>query len=794
MSGIPAGAGSLLGKRLGKYEILALLALGGTAEIYLARIGGAAGFEKYVVVKCLHDHLADDPEFVKMFLDEARLAAHLDHSNIVQTMELGEHENRYYMVMEFLAGLSLAMVVRRAGERLPGGRVPVPLVMNLIAQSCAGLHYAHEKAMNGKALNIVHRDISPQNLVVSFEGVVKVVDFGIAKAELRETQTRSGTIKGKFAYMSPEQCVAANVDRRTDIFALGVIAHELLTGKRLFKKASPYETYQAVIDCQVGPPSRLNHEIDSAVDEIVMKAVAKEKENRYPTAEAFGDAILGYLHHRAKSSSPADIGRFLDTSFAQEIEEHGARMRELIANRDFAVDTGVGWGEEDEEAKRAMTRDLGARGSEQSLHTQDLERVERNSKASLSDVIDDIGEDSSDDDADEGDEGDVPAERTRIEANPLELLNALDKVPAPPKRITPQPMAAVAPPAEPAPRPATRPIPSTGRSSSASPGPSPSSTGSSTSLTTAKPEPRAPGAPPAPPIVPASLPHASALPAAMPPTGPLRLPDPPAPPPSGRLSAATPAPRVPSGCFPDLPNLPTMVAEDGKEPASHTPAAPAPSAVAVAAMNIGRSPGKMPPELARTELGALPLDSNRIAALSDTIPPPMGPPSALGPAERTGIDMASSDFGSLAVHGARATGPAPQVRPSIPSLAQGYPMMDPGMSEAMEKGASVFPGQAPGARRPPGSGGFDLNDPNRDSGQVIRPAPGAPGSGRFDANRAIDLASPVGHQYPMQSERDWATLAALPARALPPWMLALIFVGAIGVALVITIVIARLVR
>src|SRR5439155_20784915 len=128
MSGIPAGAGSLLGKRLGKYEILALLALGGTAEIYLARIGGTAGFEKYVVVKCLHDHLADDTEFVKMFLDEARLAAQLDHSNVVQTFELGEHENRYYMVLEFLAGLSLAMIVLRSGERFAVGRLAVPLI------------------------------------------------------------------------------------------------------------------------------------------------------------------------------------------------------------------------------------------------------------------------------------------------------------------------------------------------------------------------------------------------------------------------------------------------------------------------------------------------------------------------------------------------------------------------------------------------------------------------------------------------------------------------------------------
>src|SRR6267154_1781320 len=314
MSGIPAGAGQLLGKRLGKFEILALLALGGTAEIYLARIDGAAGFEKYVVVKCLHDHLADDTEFVKMFLDEARLAAHLDHSNIVQTFELGEHEGRYYMVMEFLAGLSLAMVVRRAAERVQTGKVPVPLI-----------------------------------LVISFEGVVKVVDFGIARAELRETKTKAGTIKGKFAYMSPEQCVATNVDRRTDVFALGVIVHELLTGRRLFKRNSPYETYQAVIECAVPVPSTVNHELDPALDDIMMKAVAKDKDERWPSAEAFGDAMLKYLHHRGKGSGPNEVARWFEEHFAQEIDEHAERMRELISGRDFSVDTGAGWDDDAEE-------------------------------------------------------------------------------------------------------------------------------------------------------------------------------------------------------------------------------------------------------------------------------------------------------------------------------------------------------------------------------------------------------------------------------------------------------------
>ena len=405
MSGLPAGAGALLGKRLGKYEILALLALGGTAEIYLARIGGAAGFEKYVVVKCLHDHLADDPEFVKMFLDEARLAAMLDHSNVVQTFELGEHENRYYMVMEYLAGLSLAMIVRRATERMPGGKLPVSLILNIAAQACAGLHYAHERRQgDGRPLNMVHRDISPQNLVISFEGVVKVVDFGIARAEMRETKTKAGTIKGKFAYMSPEQCVAHNVDRRTDVFALGVIAWELLTGRRLFKRNSPYETYQAVIECAVEPPSTFNQELDPELDAVIMKAVTKDKDDRYASAEAFGDALLGYMHRHGKSSGPPEVGRFMDQYFVQEIEEHGERMRELIGSRDFAVDTGIGW---DEPADSKAKETVVINGGNSSISLDD---------ADLLDISSTYGED----------DDELPPEKTRIETNPLEKIKELD--------------------------------------------------------------------------------------------------------------------------------------------------------------------------------------------------------------------------------------------------------------------------------------------------------------------------------------------------------------------------------
>jgi serine/threonine protein kinase len=332
-------AGALIGHRMGKYELLALLALGGTSEIYLARIGGVAGFEKYVVVKCLHDHLADDSEFVRMFLDEARLTAQLDHSNIVQTIELGEEGGRYYIVMEYLAGMSLALVARRAIERVPGGRMPVDLTLCLAAQACSGLHYAHQRTdMAGNPLNIVHRDVSPQNLVVSFEGIVKLVDFGIAKAEMRDTSTRSGTIKGKFAYMSPEQCKAGQVDHRTDVFAMGVVVHELLTGKRLFKRAATYDTYKAIVDSRIPAPSEVNHELDPALDEVVMKALTRDREDRYASAEAFGEALARALHRRGQAVSAGMVATFFEQYLGKEMGEHAERMRALIAGRQTPID------------------------------------------------------------------------------------------------------------------------------------------------------------------------------------------------------------------------------------------------------------------------------------------------------------------------------------------------------------------------------------------------------------------------------------------------------------------------
>jgi serine/threonine-protein kinase len=669
MSGIPAGAGSLINKQLGKYEILALLALGGTAEIYLARIGGTNGFEKYVVVKCLHDHLADDPDFVKMFLDEARISAVLDHSNIVQTYELGEYENRYYMVMEFLAGLSLAMVVRRASERIPGGLLPVPLTLNIAAQACAGLHYSHERQQSGKPLNLVHRDISPQNLVISFEGVVKVVDFGIARAEYRETKTKAGTIKGKFAYMSPEQCVANNVDRRTDVFALGVIVHELLTGRRLFKRSSPYETYQAVLECAVEPPSKLNNQLDPAIDAIVMKSVAKDKEQRYATAEEFGDAMLGYLHHRGKSSGGNELGRYFEQFFGQEIDEHGERMRELIEGRDqISIDMGGSWDEE-EDKKRNETVDLGKKEEDIGLQTGEIINM-RPSEVSLDRFVGRLetemdGGAGVDPDEDEEEEGRGGGQSTRIEMNPLELMAQLDQQVA--------------------------------RNSS-----------------------------PSTPVPPGTVTGTGAAPLPAPPTGP---------------NKAIPAP--PKSKFLPPQNMPTVVAADAEQ------------------IDVdGETVLKASPELAPTAMAA-PLVSDaaykKTAMAMDAQSPPV---EVAGPMSSTQYAVRASSM-QASQQGTQPEMPIPP-DPLRPSLTD-YPVM-------------------PGGQRPFSS---DLAPSNLQSGPQRSPYADQP----FDPSAAANLLSPVGQSYP---QTDWDRAAAQSAKALPTWMLGALFVAALGGALLLTIVLAKI--
>ena len=317
----------------GNYQLIKRLAMGGMAQIFLARQHGPEGFEKLLVVKRILPHLAENQEFVRMFLDEARIAARLNHPNVVQIFNLGAQDDSYFIAMEYIHGDDLRKVFKRA-ERL-GLEMPVALVCRVITEVCSGLDYAHKKAdANGKPLGIVHRDISPQNILLTFEGRVKIVDFGIAKAADQATVTRSGVLKGKYSYMSPEQAAGQRgLDGRSDIFALGVIFYELLTGTRLFKRSSDMATLQAVADCQVTPPSQVNPKLPADLDAIVMKALARNPEDRYGEAVQLQLALEDWLVAHQLPSSSAHMAAFMQELYAERLAEE-ARLGEVLVEDD----------------------------------------------------------------------------------------------------------------------------------------------------------------------------------------------------------------------------------------------------------------------------------------------------------------------------------------------------------------------------------------------------------------------------------------------------------------------------
>ncbi len=316
----------------GKYDLLAHLATGGMADIFLAKIRGESGFEKLVVVKRLLDKLALDPEYVEMFLDEARINARLSHTNVVQVLELGKVDGRYFMAMEYVSGLSVAQIGKLTTQRL--GAVPQEVAAGVVAQACAGLHYAHEKRLpDGTPLGVIHRDISPQNLILTVEGVVKVVDFGIAKAEGRATQTRAGIIKGKFAYMAPEQCVGDPIDRRADVFALGIVLFELCTSRRLFKRENTYRTYEAITNCDVPDPRSVNPAVPPEVQAVIMKALAKSPKERYQTAEEMQEALERAMQRARLRGSSTALSAFLEKVFPEEIASQQALVAQAQAGK-----------------------------------------------------------------------------------------------------------------------------------------------------------------------------------------------------------------------------------------------------------------------------------------------------------------------------------------------------------------------------------------------------------------------------------------------------------------------------
>ncbi|MBK7857545.1 MAG: serine/threonine protein kinase [Archangiaceae bacterium] len=309
----------------GNYELLERLATGGMAEIFRARQLGMEGFEKELVIKRILPHLAREPQFIKMFLDEARIAARLNHPNISQIFNLGAQGGTYFIAMEYVDGFDLREIWRLCEAR--GEPMPVQHAVRIVAEAAAALQHAHLKVNKaGKPLGIVHRDVSPQNILVTRGGGIKVVDFGIAKAADSSVHTRAGVLKGKFAYMAPEQAAGGRIDRRIDIFALGVVLHELLTGRRLFKRDTDVSTLTAVGQCHVDPPSDSVEGADDALDAVVLKALAKRPSDRYQEAEELQLALEAWLSSKSVPHGAAALAGFIN-GLARDVERRAAEKR-----------------------------------------------------------------------------------------------------------------------------------------------------------------------------------------------------------------------------------------------------------------------------------------------------------------------------------------------------------------------------------------------------------------------------------------------------------------------------------
>jgi serine/threonine-protein kinase len=312
--------------RFGKYTLIDRIAVGGMAEIFLARQAGLEGFEKTIVIKRIRPHLSKQSNFVKMFLNEAKLAAQLNHPNIVQIYDLGKIGESYFIAMEYIFGRDMRRIIPKADAL----GIPFPMVYALkIASSvCEGLYYAHARTdMYGNALNIVHRDVTPENIFVSFDGTVKVLDFGIAKAANQIEQTRAGEIKGKLSYMSPEQCMGKPLDNRSDIFSMGVVLYEWLTGFKLFTGDSEVAILKSITEGKIYAPSYFKADIPEGVEAILMKALEKDREKRYQTAWEMQYDLDQFLSQYEFTPSNIHLSNFLKQLFNDELEEEKDRLQ-----------------------------------------------------------------------------------------------------------------------------------------------------------------------------------------------------------------------------------------------------------------------------------------------------------------------------------------------------------------------------------------------------------------------------------------------------------------------------------
>lgn len=300
-----------VGSHLGRYQIIRRLALGGMAELYLARQLGEAGYEKVVALKRVLPHLAEDPKFVEMFLNEARLAAGLNHSAIAQVMDFGTEAGEHYMTLEYVHGQSVFQLLREAGRALPRA------VALTIAHEVAGaLHYAHERCgSDGRALGLVHRDVSPSNVLVSYDGDVKLVDFGIAKATAHSHATQTAAIKGKIAYMAPEQLRGEALDRRTDVFALCVVLYEMLLGKRCFSAPGEFALINKVAEARFAKPSKVDPGIEPELEALLTEGLSADPDARPTSARRLQSRLEEVASAHGLQISRVALAEFMEKTF-----------------------------------------------------------------------------------------------------------------------------------------------------------------------------------------------------------------------------------------------------------------------------------------------------------------------------------------------------------------------------------------------------------------------------------------------------------------------------------------------
>ena len=339
--------------QFGKYLLLERIAAGGMAEIFLARPEEATANGRVVIIKRILPHIGEDPEFLKMFRAEINVCMGLNHPQIVQIHDFGETACQPYMALEYVEGRSLRQVMTEFENR--GFQMPVPMALSIATQTASGLHYAHhfENQVTGTSMNLVHRDISPQNVLLSYAGNVKIIDFGIAKVKSDASdRTQAGIIKGKVSYLSPEQIGRGDLDSRTDVFALGIVLWEMLTGLKLFTtpEHDDFTLLKMIKDSNqhIRPPSEFRKELPTQIDRIVMKALANRPEERYATAAELQKDLRSHLVLQHPGYGYGDLAETMNTLFQEQIADDRKRLKDLntnaqnsLLNRDFNEQTRV---------------------------------------------------------------------------------------------------------------------------------------------------------------------------------------------------------------------------------------------------------------------------------------------------------------------------------------------------------------------------------------------------------------------------------------------------------------------